>query len=704
MDNKKMFGAMAVVVLLIIGYSLFLTKYYAPKHPEFDWNGTANKSPINGDGKSSGGSSISGPPGSAMSGATTAPSTTPSLGASTTPSSEIQVVGAAAPVPDAIVGSVAEHNPQYSLGLNISSLGAGLNSVTINQAKSINVDVNPKELYSFQQHFDGHDDLRPMATKSVTVNGQKFDVWNVPWQLESPPGAASATYGINIISTADARLLHLTKTFSVEPYTAKNHDNTHGGYEVSVIYHVQNLTGMQQTVRIAFNGPTMPPREIERSDDRQIVAGYDAGSGSVDVVRYALTDFKAGVDVKDMSVSPKGYKFLWGGESSVYFGAVVRPLVAGQLEKIVAHALNPDAPPEDRLIAMDFETADLKVDGGAATDIPLKFFCGPKERSMLEGDYYSAYPLQFNQLLGTSSFCGICTVGWLVDRLVDLLTFFHWILKDWGLAIILLVVIVRSLLHPITKSSQVSMLKMQKMGPELERLKKKHGDDKEAYTKAQMQIYKQMGFTPILGCLPMLLQMPIWIALYSALQNEYRLRQEPFLWGLTWIHDLARPDRLIAWDAHAFMIPLIGMRIASLNVLPLFMAVVFFLQQKYTPKPPAATPEQAQQQKMMQWMSLLFPVFLYPAPSGLNLYILTSTAIGVIESKRIRDHIKQQQALETSGQVIVDAKPSKHDKLNKQKADANYQPKKVGFLTSLWANMQAKVEELRDEAEKKKPK
>ena len=114
-------------------------------------------------------------------------------------------------------------------------------------------------------------------------------------------------------------------------------------------------------------------------------------------------------------------------------------------------------------------------------------------------------------------------MGWLVDRLVDLLAFFHLILHDWGLAIILLVVIVRSLLHPITKHSQVSMLKMQKMGPELERLKKKYGDDKEGYAKAQMQLYKEMGFTPVLGCLPMFLQMPIWIALYSALQNEYRL-------------------------------------------------------------------------------------------------------------------------------------------------------------------------------------
>jgi YidC/Oxa1 family membrane protein insertase len=95
-----------------------------------------------------------------------------------------------------------------------------------------------------------------------------------------------------------------------------------------------------------------------------------------------------------------------------------------------------------------------------------------------------------------------------------MLKFFHMIFRDWGLAIIALVCVVRVLLHPITKKSQVSMMKMGKMGPEMERLKKKYGDDKDGLNKAMMQFYKEQGATPILGCLPMFLQMPIWIALY----------------------------------------------------------------------------------------------------------------------------------------------------------------------------------------------
>ena len=205
------------------------------------------------------------------------------------------------------------------------------------------------------------------------------------------------------------------------------------------------------------------------------------------------------------------------------------------------------------------------------------------------------------------------------------------------------------------------MMKMSKMGPELEKLKKKYGDNKEELNKAMVGFYKEQGFAPILGCLPMFLQMPIWIALYSSLQTTFELRQAPFLWGWTWIKDLAKPDYLVHFS-RPVPVPIIGWifkswTIDGINILPVLLAAVFWLQQKYTPKPASMTPEQKQQQKMMQWMVLLFPIMLYGGPSGLNLYILTSTAIGIVESKRVRDHIKQQEEAEKAGVVIVDADP-----------------------------------------------
>jgi membrane protein insertase Oxa1/YidC/SpoIIIJ len=166
---------------------------------------------------------------------------------------------------------------------------------------------------------------------------------------------------------------------------------------------------------------------------------------------------------------------------------------------------------------------------------------------------------------------------------------------------------------------------------------------------------------------------------------------------------LARPDHLITWAPIKLFW---GIEISALNILPILLAVVFFLQQKYTPKPPATTPEQQQQQKKMQWKSLLYPVFLYNGPSGLNLYILTSTTIGIIESKRIRDHIREREEAEMEGKVIVDAKPTRNKRRGDEGAGGVGAKKtppapKSGFGGWL-AGLQEKADQIRREAEKKR--
>jgi YidC/Oxa1 family membrane protein insertase len=621
----------------------------------------------------------------------------PSLSAAPAATQPSGLSAAAATQPaTAMIGSEVPNDPQYRLAVVIDPRGAAIGSVALNEARA----VDGKDIYRFEQPYPGHDEYRALATRSITVNGQKVDLADVPWQLQSRT-IDSADYSTEILAPGGAPILRVIKKFGVEKRTP---DNTSAGYEISVDYQLLNLTAEAQTVQLDFDGPIMPPREIERGDDRQIVIGFDKGSHVVDLLRDSLGDFKPGAADKDFSHSDKGYKFLWAGATSVYFAAIVRPENPAQIAAVHGGVLNPDDQADDRLAAFEFQTAPLQLTPRGAEDVAIKPFFGSKVRQMLEGGYYEDFPRSYNQLLSSSSsYCGICAVPWLVDRLVDLLRAFHWLLHDWGLAIILLVIVVRVALHPITKSSQVSMLKMQKMQPELERLKKKYGDDKEAYAKAQMEIYKEMGVTPILGCLPMFLQMPIWIALYSALQNEFALRQQPFLWGFTWIHDLARPDRLITWDAHPFIVPFFGMRIVSLNILPILMAVAMYMQQKYQPTPVAATTEQQSQQKMMRWMSLLFPILMYSMPSGLILYILTSTAIGVAESKIIRDHIKQKQEQEKANKVIVDAKPTRAVKQSQKQASTT-KDKPAGCLASWWTNLQRRVEDMRQDVERNKAK
>ena len=238
------------------------------------------------------------------------------------------------------------------------------------------------------------------------------------------------------------------------------------------------------------------------------------------------------------------------------------------------------------------------------------------------------------------------------------------------------------------------MMRMGKMGPEVERLKKKYGDDKEALSKAQMEMYKQMGFTPVLGCLPMFLQMPIFISLWQALQSTFEMRHAPFLWGLTWIKDLSQPDQLIKFGG---TFDLWFLHISAINVLPMLVAVVSFLNMKYTPRPPAATPEAEQQQKMMQWMTLIFPLMFYSFPSGLNIYYLTTTSLGIVEGKRIRAHIKEQEEAETAGKVIVDASPGRRNRGE----SGDSRGAEDGAFEGGSRGCKEKAEQMRTEAEKK---
>ena len=168
-----------------------------------------------------------------------------------------------------------------------------------------------------------------------------------------------------------------------------------------------------------------------------------------------------------------------------------------------------------------------------------------------------------------------------------------------------------------------------------------------------------------MGFLPMFVQMPIWIALYSAIYASIALRGAPFL--PVWITDLSAPDALFRFTA--ITLPLFG-KLDSFNLLPILMGVAFYLQQKLMPKQAAASanPQVAQQQKMMMIMlPLLFPLMLYKAPSGLNLYIMASTFAGVIEQYVIRKHIREKEEAESKGLVAATSKTGGKIKKKKPK-------------------------------------
>ena len=225
------------------------------------------------------------------------------------------------------------------------------------------------------------------------------------------------------------------------------------------------------------------------------------------------------------------------------------------------------------------------------------------------------------------------------------------VVVNYGVAIVILVLIVRTILHPITKKGQVNMMRMQQaMGslqPKMEELKKRYANDKTKLNSETMKLYQEAGVNPatqmISSCLPMFLQMPIWIALYTSLNYNIDMRHEPFM---LWIQDLTAPDGMITFSK-CYTVPLVGAMIGpvcSFNLLPILVSLFMFLQQKLMPKPKPTqsgpqSEQAAQMQKIMPYMTIFFGLLFYNMPSGLNLYIWTSSFFGMIEQWRIRKHL-----------------------------------------------------------------
>jgi YidC/Oxa1 family membrane protein insertase len=245
--------------------------------------------------------------------------------------------------------------------------------------------------------------------------------------------------------------------------------------------------------------------------------------------------------------------------------------------------------------------------------------------------------------------------------------FMYGFIHYYGVVIIILVFLMRLILHPVTKKSQVSMSKMSKLAPKTEEIKKKYANNKTEMNKQMMALYKEHGASPIMGMLPMFVQMPIWFALYSAVNSSIDLRGAAFL--PFWITDLSVPDA--AFKFATITLPLLGWKINSLNLLPILMGLAFYLQQKLTPTQPAAAsanPQMAQQQKMMMvMMPVLFPLMLYNLPSGVNLYIMTSTFAGVIEQHVIKKHIQKKNEEDSQGLVATTSKAGGKVKKKKPK-------------------------------------
>jgi YidC/Oxa1 family membrane protein insertase len=220
-----------------------------------------------------------------------------------------------------------------------------------------------------------------------------------------------------------------------------------------------------------------------------------------------------------------------------------------------------------------------------------------------------------------------------------ILYWLHLVIPNWGICILVLTVLVRAMMHPVSRKQARTSMRMQALVPELKKLQEKHKNDRQALAVAQMELYRKHGVSPIGSCWVVLLQMPIFLGLYYCLQESIHFRLASFLY----MDNLAAPDMLIKWGEG---IPIISTPpgpnsffLASMfylgpffNLLPVVAVTFMIVQQKFL-MPPPTDEQQEMQQKMMKYMMIFFGLMFYKVAAGLCLYFIVSSAWGLAERK-----------------------------------------------------------------------
>ncbi len=336
---------------------------------------------------------------------------------------------------------------------------------------------------------------------------------------------------------------------------------------------------------------------------------YNLHVGPIGVIDGTLHDSEVNYD-KLKDEGPKRYTTTggWLGITEKYWLAALVPDQRTQVQARFAAA------------GVQYQTDYLNpartIAPGATGETTAHFFAGAKEVNLLDG---------YMKSLGIPHFDLAVSWGWFIliaQPIFRLLDFLFKLTGNFGVAIIGLTLIVRALLFPIANKQYESMAKMRIVGPRMKAIQEKHKDDKLKAQQEMMALYKTEKVNPLAGCLPLVLQIPIFYALYKTLLVSIEMRHQPFA---LWIKDLSSPDHLtvlnlfgaIDWQPPALI---------AIGVFPMILGVTMFLQQRMNPTP--MDPVQKQVFAIMPWM---FMFIMAPFAAGLQLYWITNNLISILQ-------------------------------------------------------------------------
>lgn len=387
---------------------------------------------------------------------------------------------------------------------------------------------------------------------------------------------------VDLHATVDG--IHITKRFTLD----------RDSYAVKVDYLIDNQSSA--TVNAQFVG------ELARDQSNDPTTSHGMGSHSYLGAAFSTPDSryeKVGFDkIRKHQFDNVSAQGGWVAIIQQYFVSAWVP--EGNQKNLYYGRIDN----QDRTVA-GFAGAEQQINAGSNGNLGATLYVGPKYRSQLLA---TAPNLQLTVDYGWLWFLST-PLFWLLSKI-------HGLIGNWGWSIVLLTCIVKIVLLPLSAKAYKSMAKMRKMGPQMQRIRESYGDDRQKMSQEMMKFYQKEKINPIGGCLPMVIQMPVFIALYWMLSESVELRHAPFM---LWIHDLSAMDPFF--------------------ILPIIMGASMFLQQQLNPAPPDPT-----QAKMMKMLPIIFTFFFMWFPAGLVVYWITNNVLSMAQQYLITKQIEKSDA------------------------------------------------------------
>jgi YidC/Oxa1 family membrane protein insertase len=320
------------------------------------------------------------------------------------------------------------------------------------------------------------------------------------------------------------------------------------------------------------------------------------------------------VDYDDLaeegSIRPAKVDQGWLGITDKYWAATLIPTPGQEFQPGFSHSATTD------VYQADYLGNGVTVAGGATGETSSYLFAGAKETKLLDG---------YEESLGIERFELLIDWGWfyfLTKPMFFTIDYFFHLFGNFGVAILVVTVIVKLIFFPLANKSYVSMSKMKLVQPQMTEIREKYSDDRQKQQQALMELYKKEKINPLAGCLPIVVQIPVFFSLYKVLYVTIEMRHAPFF---GWIQDLSAPDPTTVFNLFG-LIPWDPPQMLMLGVWPLIMGITMFVQMKMNPAPPDPT-----QQMIFTWMPVIFTFMLASFPAGLVIYWAWNNTLSVTQ-------------------------------------------------------------------------